>query len=235
MYRSTILIPARLGSTRFPAKLIAQLGEETVLRHTVKNCLKVKDARVVVLTEDQEIMDHVSDLCEAHITPPATNGTRRICSFLDRIETDIVLNVQGDEPFVHPRDLERMITVMEEVHFKDQIYTLDQWMTDKELLNRNHVKLYKSPWIEVAFFTRSPIYRQIQGLYKHIGIYGFYMEALKKIKDLKITTNSEAESLEQITWMDNGIRINSLTTVNRYISIDTPEDLKKAINRIKNG
>ena len=226
--RATIVIPARLSSTRLEKKLLREIEGESVLMRTIRNCFLTDPVRVVVLTDSKEIMDHVNNMVECYLTPEVNSGTERICTFLDRIETDIVINVQGDEPFVNPKDLDKMISLLEEV--PGCVYTLDRIIHDDELRDRNCVKIHKETLHDVNFFTRSPIFNRIcNKIRKHIGIYGFSKEILRSISSMSQTPNSKAESLEQITWIENGISVRSLTTPYKYISIDTEEDLKKAI------
>ena len=226
--KATIIIPARLGSTRLPGKLLKDIWGKTVIQRTIEGCQKVYNSKVIVVTEDQEIFDHIKEFVEVYITPHFETGTERIISVLDKIDTDIIINVQGDEPFVKYKDLERMIEILELTPDDKIIYTLDRVLNDSELLDRSCVKMYKQLWDEVAFFTRSPIFTCIGALKKHIGIYGFKKEYLYKIKDMEQTTNSKAESLEQITWMEKGASIYSIRVPSNYISIDTEDDLKKA-------
>lgn len=225
--RATIVIPARLSSTRLDRKLLRDIAGESVLRRTIMNCSLVDSVRVVVLTDSEEILDHVNDRAECYLTPEVNSGTERICSFLDRIETDLVINVQGDEPFVNPNDINRIIFLLNEL--PGSIYTLDRLINEDEMVDRNCVKLHKESWNGVNFFTRSPIFNRVSKIKKHIGIYGFSREILKRISEFEQTPNSRAESLEQISWMERGINILSLTTPFPYISIDTEADLKKAI------
>jgi len=225
MHRATILIPARLSSTRLPRKLMLDLQGKSVLQRTVEGCQRLDNVRIIVLTEDQEIYDHISPECECRMTGKCSTGTERIISSMDDLE-GIILNVQADEPFVVPKDLDRMIGLLGET--PELIYTIDISPNDKDLNNRNHVKLYKAEWDEVFFFTRSPIYRNLQGLGKHIGIYGFTKKTLEKISKMKPSFNSTAESLEQLTWLDNGLKIISISSWGRYISIDTENDYKRA-------
>ena len=229
--RATILIPARLDSKRFPNKLLESINGETVIRRTIKKCLEVENIRVVVLTEDAEIHDHVWGLTECDITPIANNGTERIFNWLSQVDTDIIINVQGDEPFVSPRDIERLIHLLEIEN--DTIFTLDRGLDRDELRDRNTVKLMKYEWDEVYTFTRSPIYTIYSRFKKHIGIYGFRKSILESIAPLETSVNSLAESLEQLTWMDNNWLIKSITTQEKYISIDTELDLQKAIKYAK--
>ena len=232
MARATILIPARLSSTRLPRKLLREIQGESVIRHTINQCLRVENVRVVVLAEDQEIVDHISDLTECYLTPEAKNGTERIIKWLDNVITDVVINVQADEPFTSPRDLERMIQLMDEKTYS--VITLDRNLHEYELRDRNCVKLLKHMWDDVAIFTRSPLFSAYTDFKKHIGIYGFKWGILKKIGEINPTPSSINDSLEQVSWMEHGINIISIRTPENYISIDSELDLKKA-NEYANG
>ena len=230
--RATILIPARLESTRLSRKLLRDINGKSVLRRTIDRCLQVNDVRVVVLTDSNEILEHLNGCVECYITPSANNGTERIIKWINNIDDDIIVNVQGDEPFVSVRDLNRIIDIL----YQDKRYviTLDRSLYKEDLLDRSSVKLLKHIWGQVYCFTRSPIFTPNSILKKHIGIYGFTKETLLAISNLEQTQNSINESLEQITWAENGIMLNSLTTQEFYVSIDTEEDLKKAIAYGKN-
>lgn len=232
--RATIVIPARVQSTRLSRKLLLDLAGESVLRRTVMKCSQVRDVRVVVLTEDVEIQEHLDDLseiCECYLTEHFNSGTERIVSWIDNISTGVVINVQGDEPLVESRDLDRMIDMI--IENPSYVYTLDRPMKKSDYQDRSSVKMYKMPWHEVAFFTRSPIYYPIPEISKHIGIYGFSLSKLKEISELTAAKNSLEESLEQITWLENGMRIVSMRTHNEYISIDTIDNLNEAIKYVK--
>lgn len=225
---ATVVIPARLSSTRLDKKLLKEIEGESVLRRTIRNCAASNLARVVVLTDSLVILDHVNDRAECYLTQEVNSGTERICTFLDQIQTDVIINVQGDEPFVNPKDINRMIAILAEEPVC--VYTLDRIILEEELRDRNCVKLHKDISQDVNFFTRSPIFNRIRNrIRKHIGVYGFNKETLRRISTMSQTPNSRAESLEQITWMENGISVRSITTPYKYISIDTEEDLKKAI------
>ena len=208
--RATIIIPARLGSTRLPNKLILDINGESVIRRTIKGCLKVDNVRVLVLTEDPILLEHVKDLCESYLTPACKNGTERILGFLDKIYTDIVINVQGDEPFVQHKDLERMISILNE--HPNIIQTFDRDLKNSECYDPNNVKMLKLPGSNIIGFTRSPL----------------FLENLEKIRMIEPTINSIRESLEQISWLENKLSMSSIRTTYPYISIDTREDLIKA-------
>lgn len=229
--RATIIIPARLGSTRLPNKLILDINGESVIRRTIKGCLKVDNVRVLVLTEDPILLEHVKDLCESYLTPACKNGTERILGFLDKIYTDIVINVQGDEPFVQHKDLERMISILNE--HPNIIQTFDRDLKNSECYDPNNVKMLKLPGSNIIGFTRSPLFLENYSTFKiicrkHIGIYGFSLENLEKIRMIEPTINSIRESLEQISWLENKLSMSSIRTTYPYISIDTREDLIKA-------
>ena len=224
--KTAIVIPARLGSTRLPRKMLAQIGGDSCLRRTIKRCQMCHEVRVIVLTEDIEIQDHVRDLVECIITPPAANGSARIFMALDQIDAEIIINVQGDEPFVSPDDIERMIRVLEEV--EGIIFTLDCDLSANDAQNRNAVKLKKHVWNECTSFTRSPSFGTRGQWRKHIGCYGWRRNDLLRIGQMSPTKNSIEESLEQITWLENGMRIDSISSSQFYLAIDTQEDLDRA-------
>jgi 3-deoxy-manno-octulosonate cytidylyltransferase (CMP-KDO synthetase) len=224
--RATIVIPARLGSTRLERKLLKSLSGESVLRRTISACIRVPDVDVIVATDSDEIFSHVVDLgCRIILTGKCKNGTERVASVIDHITTDIVINVQGDEPLVEAEDLDRLITITE---LQQCVTTLYRKLEEDELLDGNVVKVLIDQKGLAGMFTRSPLFQKLDNCYKHIGIYGFSRSLLKKISDLDETENSRSNSLEQISWMENGIPVYMTFTEKRYISIDTEGDLKKA-------
>lgn len=223
--RATVVIPARIGSTRLERKLLKPLLGETVLRRTIMACLAVDDIDIVVVTDSDEIMSSVVDLgCRMILTGNHKSGTERIASILDQIETDIIINVQGDEPLLDPNDLSKLISV---TGFNKGVTSMYRKLEEDELLDSNTVKVFVK-YSEACMFTRSPLFVKMDDCYKHIGIYGFHRKDLYTISKMTATDSSKANSLEQLSWMENGIPVHMMYTEKRYISIDTESDLVKA-------
>ena len=222
------IIPARFASTRFPGKPLAILGGQPVIQRVYEQVRSVLD-RVYVATDDQRIYDAVT----------AFGGTDRICEALDLVggSPDVVINVQGDEPFIQPSQLR---TVMEA--FDDpatQIATLGKRFESIEAVdNPNSPKIVLDNDGFALYFSRSPIpfvrgkdrgeWLAAYPFLKHIGLYAYRADVLRKVTRLPQSSLELAESLEQLRWLQNGYKIKVGLTDVETVGIDTPEDLHKA-------
>ena len=239
--KTLIVIPARYASTRFPGKPLARLGGESIIGrvwHTA--ALMAGAGRVVVATDDERILTHVRSIGgdeAAMMTSTAhRSGTDRCGEVLRRLKErgegyDVVVNIQGDEPFVEQRQIEALTAC-----FADggcDIATLRTPIrSSAELLSPNNVKG------QALYFSRQPIpYRRdvapeawLDGAayYKHVGIYAFRGEVLEKLCTLPPAPLEECEKLEQLRWLSAGYRITVRDTEHANIGIDTPEDLAEA-------
>lgn len=242
MKRILIIIPARYASTRFPGKPLALLGGKPVIQWVVERASAVCP-RVVVATDNEEIRSVVECFGgEVVMTSPTHNsGTERIIEAyqLLQAEADIVINLQGDEPFIQAEQIEQLIRAFDDE--ATQIATLCEALppttTDQELSNPNMVKLVRGAGDFALYFSRLPIpyLRGVEGeccrhhtYYKHIGLYAFRAELLPVLKALPPALTEQAESLEQLRWLEAGYRIRVMQTTGATIGIDTPEDLERA-------
>tara|TARA_Y100000389_G_scaffold204996_1_gene261766 strand:+ start:773 stop:1471 length:699 start_codon:yes stop_codon:yes gene_type:complete len=228
--KSLIIIPARYNSSRFPGKPLADINGKTMIERVYSACLQSSADDVVVATENEEIYNEVTRYGKAvYTSADCQTGTERVIEAFENIsgnDYDIIVNIQGDEPFILPEDIDSLISNANQY---GDISTLVTSLNESESTDRNVVKCI-SDYTNACMFTRSPLYRPSKIVYKHIGTYAFRRESLEKIKSLNLkTTNEVAESLEQLRWLDNGININIRYTPNSSISIDTPEDLQKAL------
>ncbi len=245
--KTLIVIPARYASTRFPGKPLARLGGESIIGrvwHTA--ALMAGAGRVVVATDDERILTHVRSIGgdeAAMMTSTAhRSGTDRCGEVLRRLkergeEYDVVVNIQGDEPFVEQRQIEALTAC-----FADgdcNIATLRTPIrSTAELLSPNNVKVVCGDNGQALYFSRQPIpYRRdvapeawLDGAayYKHVGIYAFRGEVLEKLCTLPPAPLEECEKLEQLRWLSAGYRITVRDTEHANIGIDTPEDLAEA-------
>lgn len=219
-------IPARYGSRRFPGKPLANLGGKPVIRWVVESALKVKDAKVIVATDDERIKDAVRDLCEVILTPSdLPSGTDRLAYALRNFHKDIkVVNLQGDEPFIKPSLVERIFEMME----KDEgdIYTLAKVSKKDEDPSRVKVVLDKDGYS--LYFSRYPIPYGSDDVLIHIGIYGYTVGKLLEFTSLERSELEIKEGLEQLRALYHGWKIKVGIVDYDGISIDTPEDLKYA-------
>ena len=228
------LIPARYGSTRFPGKPLIEINGKSMIRRVIdqaKKCSSLSD--VWVATDDERIFNHVEEYgCKAvYTSETCSSGTERICELLPLIKNnfDFVLNIQGDEPFVHVESLEELSNAL--ISSKADIATLAVQMTTMEEVNDlNRVKVVFSTSGRALYFSRSTIPFARNGepdYFKHLGVYAYTTAALQQIKMLKPSSLEMTESLEQLRWLEHDLSISVVVTSHDSTGIDTPEDLLK--------
>lgn len=245
--KTLVIIPARYASTRFPGKPLALLGGRTIIERVweaVGQTLGVD--RVVVATDDERICDHIENIAgegAAMMTSDRHHsGTDRCGEVVERLaasgeEYDVVVNVQGDEPFVEPAQIQTLIDTFADS--RTDIATLRTPIVDTdELLSPNNVKVVCDRSGNALYFSRQPIpYRRdvpvdqwLAGAqyYKHVGLYAFRSHVLAELCRLEPGTLEDCERLEQLRWLENGHRIKVCTTAHANIGIDTPADLAAA-------
>ncbi len=232
------LIPARYAATRFHAKLMQLLGDKTVIRHTYDNTIATGlfDS-VIVITDSDIIYNEIVDNGGKAIKSirEHESGTDRIAEAVAGMNVDIVVNVQGDEPFVKKEPLEKLLNLFEGASGKNvQVASLMQIMTDAKLIeDPNYVKVAVNKNMEALMFSRSviPYHRDKQAVavyYEHIGVYAFRKQALMEFTSWPITPLEAVEKIECLRYLENGISIKMAVTDYMGIEIDTPEDLVKA-------
>jgi len=242
--KSAIVIPARYASTRFPGKPLIDIRGKTMIQRVYEQACKSELAtQVIVATDDKRIFEHVQSFNgEVLMTSNLhKTGTERCAEVAANLEADIIINVQGDEPFIAPEQIDLLIDFLNK---KPQfaIGTLAKGLElYKELCNPNTIKVIFNQSEEAIYFSRHPIpfsrdnapenWLTKHKYYKHIGMYGYRKDTLLHIAQLSPTPLEQAESLEQLRWMENGIRIGITTTDMDTISIDTPEDLEKIMRQ----
>lgn len=240
MTKFICIIPARYASTRFPGKPLAILGGKTVIQRVYEQVSKVIHD-VYVATDDQRIFNQVEEF-GGNVVMTSSNhrsGTDRIEEALQHIggQWDVVLNVQGDEPFIQPSQIETLCSCFDEQ--QTEIATLGKpFATIEAVENPNSPKIVVDNKGFALYFSRSmiPFIRGVEKnnwlshypFLKHLGIYAYRTEVLKQITQLPQSSLELAESLEQLRWLQNGFRIKVGTTDFETIGIDTPEDLAKA-------
>jgi len=241
------LIPSRYGSTRFHAKPLVDIQGKSMIQRVYDQVKKSKTINtVVVATDHMEIFDHVrsfgGEVCmtnENHVS-----GTDRCFEALSlQAENyDYVINVQGDEPFIQPDQIDLLTSKLDG---QTEIATLTKALQSREeLFNSNLVKVVFNKKMDALYFSRSPIphIRNVpetewltkHTFYKHIGMYAYRTDILEKLTTLPVSSLEKAESLEQLRWLENGFKISIAETLTETIGIDTPADLQKAIEFLKN-
>ena len=239
------LIPARYAATRFPAKLMQMLGDKTVIRHTYDNTLATGLFDDVVVVTDHvliydEIVSHGGNAIMSK--QPHESGTDRIAEAAASLEAAIILNVQGDEPFVKKAPLEQLLKVFEgEAGAKVQVASLMKKLIDpQQIENPNIVKVVVSKTMDSLLFSRSVIpYQRDQGIppayYEHIGVYAFRKEALLQFTRWEMTPLEASEKIECLRFLENGIHLRMVLTDDAAVKIDTPSDLEKALNYLQSA
>lgn len=235
------IIPARMASTRFPGKPLANLGGTRVINRVVRQ-VKKAGIEAVVATDSSSIMDCVLEAGGAAVMTrnDHKSGTDRIEEAAEKLsnKADIIINVQGDEPFVRPEQLTALIHVFEQ-YPETEIATLakrfDPACGLAQLQSPDLVKLTFSDRMDALYFSRSviPFVRGVEPqewlsrltFHTHMGIYAYRREILHEITRLPQSTLEKAESLEQLRWLQAGYRIKVAVTEYDTIGIDTPEDL----------
>ncbi len=225
------IIPARFASTRFPGKPLIIIGGKPMIQRVYEQALKSQLTDVIVATDDQRILDAVLAFGgKAMITSSKHQcGTDRCLEVIENIAEsfDAVINIQGDEPFIDPSQIQQLANCFRNEN--PQIVTLAKKITDGSVIaDENTVKVQIKEDETAITFMRKMNANEIGGeQFKHIGIYGYKVEALKAICALKPSENEKKLRLEQMRWLDNGYSIHVKETFLEAISIDTPEDLKK--------
>ena len=228
------IIPARFGSTRFPGKPLVEINGKSMIRRVIDQAKKCQSLQEIwVATDDERIFKHVEEYgCKAFYTSENCNsGTERICELLPTIDGnfDFVLNIQGDEPFVHVESLEELSNAL--ISSKSDIATLAVQIENREEANdSNRVKVVFSNSGRALYFSRSTIPFARNGVpdyFKHLGVYAYTTNALRHIKNLQASALELTESLEQLRWLENDLTISVVVTSHDSTGIDTPEDLLK--------
>jgi 3-deoxy-manno-octulosonate cytidylyltransferase (CMP-KDO synthetase) len=229
------MIPARYAATRFPAKLMQQLGKKTVIRHTYDNTVATGlFDQVIVVTDSDIIFNEITSHGGSAIKSKRTHesGSDRIAEAAADLDVDIILNVQGDEPFVKKTPLQKLLTVFDDPSV--QVASLMQVMKDEKFIaDENYVKVAVDLNDNSLFFSRSiiPYARDKQitiNYYEHIGVYAFRKQALLNFTSWPITPLEAAEKIECLRYLEHGIPLKMVLTDYMGVEIDTPEDLERA-------
>ena len=245
------VIPSRYESTRFPGKPLVDIAGKSMIQRVYEQCAKANRlTKIVVATDDKRIYNHVLDFGgNAMITMDThQSGTERCGEVVEKFEDkdeffDIVVNIQGDEPFISPDHINKVVEIL----WKDdqaEIGTLAKKITTKEeLFNENVVKLVMTENEgdgeprDALYFSRHPIpfVRGVEenkwldkaDFYKHIGIYAFNMDDFHEIIQIEYAMLEKAESLENLRWLSHHFTIQVAEIEEDITGIDTPEDLEK--------
>lgn len=241
------IIPSRYASTRFPSKPLAMIKGKTMIQRVWEQAWKSKLDAVVVATDDMRIADEVLKFGGQYVLtdPNHRSGTDRCREALYMLEEqyDAVVNIQGDEPFIDPAQINQVIELIG--RDDTQLASLAKRIEDEdELFSPNVVKVVMDKQGNALYFSRNPIpfmrnldrdkWLQKGEYYKHIGLYAYKTETLCQIAEMQSTALEMAESLEQLRWLENGLRIRMGNTQLESLSIDTQEDYEKAMQFAQN-
>jgi 3-deoxy-manno-octulosonate cytidylyltransferase (CMP-KDO synthetase) len=237
------IIPSRFASTRFPGKPLVEIHGKSMIERVYEQAMQAKLDAVFVATDHKEIYNHVlafggKCLMTSTEHQSGTDRCNECANQLNLSDDDVLINIQGDEPFIQPSQIKKLCDC-----FNDnttEIATLIKRVESAEELQLQSIpKVVKSKNNEAIYFSRSiipfPAKVAVDELikndlyYKHIGIYAYRVKVLHQIATLKPSLLEQTESLEQLRWIENGYRVMTAITTEETIAIDTPQDLEKAL------
>ncbi len=236
------VIPARHASSRFPGKPLADLLGKSMVQRVYLQCQKSKLLNeIVVATDHADIVKHVRDfgghVCMTSDQHPSGTDRCYEAFLLQQSPFDFIVNIQGDEPFIDPHQIDLLCTSLD--HSTELATLIQKIMTLEQLLSPNEAKVVFNNNKEAMYFSRAPIpfvqptaqesLLSNANYYRHVGLYAYRHDILKKITQLPVSKLEIAESLEQLRWIENGFKIKTVETDSEEgMCIDTPEDLEKA-------
>jgi 3-deoxy-D-manno-octulosonate cytidylyltransferase len=229
-------IPARYAATRFPGKLMQKIGDQSIISMVYNNAREMELFDDVVVATDSDIIAEEIDRIGGKFIKSKhehQSGSDRIAEACKNMQVDVVVNIQGDEPFIKKQPLEDLLK-----SFKDEtvrVASLMQKFPDNESLeNSNIVKVVCNRFNDALYFSRSVIpYKRNKSVeevfYRHVGVYAYRKDMLLQFTEWPMGRLEKMEMLEQLRYLENGVSIRMVETNEASVGIDTPEDLKKAI------
>ena len=233
--KNIAVIPARFAASRFPGKLMQRIGEKTIIRMVYENAVAMNlFDQVLVVTDSEEIMNEILAAGGAvkKSTKDHQSGSDRIAEAIASMDVDVVVNIQGDEPFVEKEPLQDLLNC-----FKDPgvavASVMKRFGEGDEPENPNQVKVVCNKNNDALYFSRSPIpFKRNRSAdlpyFKHVGVYAYRKETLLNFTQWPMGALEQAEMLEQLRYLENGVAIRMVETKTSSIGIDTPEDLERA-------
>tara|TARA_B100001559_G_C16408636_1_gene579269 strand:- start:254 stop:976 length:723 start_codon:yes stop_codon:yes gene_type:complete len=232
------VIPARIGSTRFPRKILADIEGKPMIAHVAERALEAEMLDKVIIAIDSEetqkaLSSYKFDLVMTDVGHKS--GTDRVAEVAKAIdEAEIIINIQGDEPLLNPIVIDKLIKL-----FDDPTVAMSTVVSRnigvKDYLDRNIVKVFLDENQNAYSFKRDIYDLEIGGVFRHVGFYGFQRETLFEYSSLSPSKNEIENSLEQFRALDNGIKIKALITNSEQLAVDVPEDLDRVISKMKNS
>lgn len=224
----SIVIPARMGSTRLPGKPLKVIAGKPLVYWVIKAALKVKKISKLILASDHaEILKVASELgIESILTSTVhKSGTERLLEVAEKVNSDFFINLQGDEPLIEPADIEYLIEKLTKSNF--DIVTLAHNIGLEDAKDPSKVKVISNYKNEAIYFSRNIIPYGAISFKQHVGIYGFTKKSLKLIENFSETNLEKLESLEQLRWLENNLKIGVFNSQFNSIGVDTIQDLKR--------
>ena len=229
-----VVIPARYGSVRFPGKPLAALRGVPVIQHVYERAAKARRTdEVVVATDDERIVEAVRGFGGEVVMTSRTarSGTERAAEVARSRTTQVVVNVQGDEPLVHPDMVDQLVEHLERHGAVPMASLMTKLQREEDLVNPNVVKVVVDRGGFALYFSRAPIpfvrEEQPSVTFKHLGMYGYQRHFLLQFPHLEPTPLEQTEQLEQLRALEHGYRIALLETSHDTVGVDTPEDLRR--------
>lgn len=232
--KTIIIIPSRIGSSRLNNKPLAMIGEHTMIEHVIRKVKETSFENILVATDDQKIVDIVKKTrADAILTDEkCVTGTDRVYDALSRHpkgeEFEYIVNVQGDMPFINPKTIINLLECLWKT--EADIVTPVVKVHKSKMESDSNVKVISTKDNRALYFSRSQIPYKAQEFLYHVGIYGFKKESLKKFVHLPVGELESVENLEQLRALENGMSIELSHADTIPISVDTPDDLKHAID-----
>ena len=238
--KTIAVIPARMSSTRFPGKVLANLGGKPIIQWVWERTVRSKASQVLIATDSEEVIRAAKSFgANAVMTrPDHPSGSDRIREAALNIDYDVIINVQGDEPFMEPDVINSLIDVMNGADAPEMATVVVPCKREEIASNPNLPKVVLTADDYALYFSRSEIpFLRVGGtdmqLYRHWGIYAYRRATLDRFVSLPESSLEKCEKLEQLRALENGIRIKVVKTAFQSIGIDTPEDLVRAEEYIR--
>jgi len=233
------VIPARYASTRFPAKVLANINGKPLVRHVWEKATQCRELDEVLIACDHEEVFKAAQAFKARVVmtdPNHPSGSDRIAEAVKDLKVDIVVNIQGDEPFIDPRTIDALALLLKQDAKTKMATVIKEISDDADFQNPNVVKCVVDEQGYALYFSRAsiPYHRNKNASsriknYKHLGLYAYRKNFLLQFKDWPKGQLESAEELEQLRILEHGIKIKTTITSYESIAVDTPQDLQKAI------
>jgi 3-deoxy-manno-octulosonate cytidylyltransferase (CMP-KDO synthetase) len=249
MIKATGIIPARYASTRFPGKPLIDLAGKSMLQRVYEQCKLSKSlSRIIIATDDERIYKHAesfgAEVCMTDEKHPSGTDRCAEVALKINIDTDVIINIQGDEPLINPSQIDLLANCFADS--KTQIATLIKVIDSEDVLfNTNTPKVVLDSENFAIYFSRECIphirnkekseWLSANTFYQHIGIYAYQKNVLQEITKLKTSSLETAESLEQLRWIEHQYKIKTAITNEDTFAIDSPEDVDKVLQKLKNS